>query len=183
MRAFIGIDFSQEIKAGVATLQRELRNCSQSGRWKYAGNFHLTLKFLDEIDVAMVKRLDTALMALCREAMPFRLSAGELGSFIGKDSIRVLWLGLKGDMNKLYSLQESVESCTAELGFPRENRKYTPHITLGQDIVMNIDLEQLGKMGDMEHLPDMYVDRLVLFKSEQVQNKRLYSPVSVYKFG
>ncbi|MBP7073670.1 MAG: RNA 2',3'-cyclic phosphodiesterase, partial [Clostridia bacterium] len=52
MRTFIGADFSRDIKDSIAGVQHIVRENSERGRFKYVGNFHLTLKFLGEIEQA-----------------------------------------------------------------------------------------------------------------------------------
>ncbi|HEX2945634.1 MAG TPA: RNA 2',3'-cyclic phosphodiesterase [Clostridia bacterium] len=180
IRAFIGIDFEDDCKRYISVLQQSLRKYAVRGRWKHSDNFHLTLKFLDEIDAKQQKEIEEALRDICLRQEPFLLEVSELGMFKGGDSIRVLWLGLTGDIMPLQSLAADIERSLLPIGFPAERRPYTPHITIGQDIVFERPFEQVrASVGNISFGP-MKTEKLTLLKSEQIQNKRVYTKVSEF---
>lgn len=180
MRAFIGIDFKQELKHELAELQKSLKNYAVKGRWKYIDNFHLTLKFLGEIDQWQKEQIDNIMHNICIDQKPFSLTLDDLGVFAGRENIRVLWLGLAGDINRLTSLYNKIEEGLNSLGFPREKRGYKPHVTIGQDIVFKEDFLHIRDGLSLSKFTAIYVDRLFLFKSEQIGNKRIYTKISRY---
>lgn len=183
MRTFIGIDFEDAIKNNILELQNKLRKYAVKGRWKHSDNFHLTLKFLDEIDSEQQQLINRALKNLCSKQQPFSLQISGIGKFNGKDSIRVLWLGLAGDIPVLNSFQRSIECELAPLGFPQEKRCYNPHITIAQDVVFECGFDEIKRSIGKFGLNSSVVDSIYLFKSEQVQNKRIYTHISEYKFS
>jgi len=183
MRAFIGIDFDRKLKNEIADLQQRLKCYAQKGRWKYVDNFHLTLKFLDEINATQRAQIDAAMKQVCAGCKPFNLTVTGLGIFNGQDSIRVLWLGLAGDLRELQHLHKEIDAVLAPIGFPPERRRFTPHVTLGQDIVFDCDFDQVREAIGEVRFTMPPVDRLFLFKSEQVQQKRIYSKVTEYKLA
>jgi RNA 2',3'-cyclic 3'-phosphodiesterase len=180
MRSFIGVDFSPKLKRQIADLQSVLRNYTVSGRWKYVDNFHLTLKFLGEVSTGQMAQIGGRLEIVAAAVGGFRLSLSQLGFFPGREDIRVLWLGLEGDLQSLHLLQQKVESSMADAGFPREQRRYQPHITIGQDLVITKKPEELKALVDLEVLEPVPVEKLVLFQSEQIKGKRIYTPVCEY---
>ena len=183
IRAFVGIDFETDCKSYIYGLQQSLKKYAVRGRWKHSDNFHLTLKFLNEIEEKQQKQKDEALMAICGHQDTFCLEFSELGIFKGRGDIRVLWLGLTGDVKPLQLLAESIEKALAPLGFPPETRPYMPHITIGQDIVFESPFDQIrDSIGHISFGP-MKIAKLTLFKSEQLQNKRVYSKISEYRLG
>ena len=150
------------------------------GRWKYIDNFHLTLKFLDEISVMQKKQIDETMRSICAEQKPFLLEITGPGIFEGKDAVRVLWLGLEGDLDILKHLAERIDKSFNKIGFPLEKRRYTPHVTIGQDIVFECPFDRIREsIGSIKFSP-VTVNKLILFKSEQLQNKRVYTPISEY---
>lgn len=183
IRAFIGVEFESDCKKYIYELQQRLRKYAVKGRWKYSGNFHLTLKFLDEIDARQKIQVDEALQSICRNRDPFRLYISELGVFGYRDAIRVLWLGLAGDLKPLQSLAENIDRSLASVGFAAEKRPYAPHITLGQEIVFECPFDQILAGVGQVHYGPINVEKLTLFKSEQLQNKRVYSKISEYGFA
>ena len=180
IRAFIGIDFPDEIKNNILKLQQSLRRYALKGRWKYVDNFHLTLKFLDKINISQKEKLDEAMKTMVRSMEPFSLWISGLGIFESRNSIRVLWVGLSGEILKLKTLQKNIDSLLKPIGFQPEKRSYTPHITIGQDILLEQDFNEIkAKIGKPKFSP-IIVENLYLFKSEQIQNKRVYTKVSEY---
>ncbi len=181
MRAFIGIDFDERAKQKILDLQKAYREPARKGRWKHRDNFHITLKFLPEVTVEQKSMIDHIMTEICSSFTPFELSLTEPGTFGGRDSIRVLWLGVSGNTIRLHSLQNEIELALLSMGFPRESRKYNPHITIGQDIIFEESFEKVSKyVGHFEFEP-IRVKDLYLFKSEQIQNKRIYTKISRYE--
>lgn len=183
MRVFIAVDFNDEIKRKLAEVQTDLRRFCISGRWKHIDNFHLTLKFLGEIGTKAEKLIDGRLSKISSESQTFKLKFSDLGYFPGKDNVRVLWLGLEGGTDKLCDLHKKIDIEMSDIGFKPERRKYTPHITLGQDLVFKEELGVLKKRINIEGTPKIIVDKISLFKSEQIGKKRVYTLVNDYRFA
>lgn len=181
MRSFIGIDFSKELKNEIASLQSELRNHASSGRWIYIDNFHLTLKFLGETDMKTATGIGQKMRELCGSTRKFDLNMSGLGNFPGNGCLRVLWLGLGGDSDKLLSFQSKVDQSMEQLGFQREKRGFSPHITIGQDIVFDSEFGRIKELAGVRSFSGMTVEKVYLFKSEQIGNKRVYTAVDEYK--
>jgi 2'-5' RNA ligase len=182
IRAFIGIDFSRELKNRIFEFQQRIRKYATKGRWKHSDNFHLTLKFLNEISLNQQLQIDEAIKGLCIEQIPFSLELSDIGIFRGKEYIRVLWLGFSGEIQKLQLLHKRIDKALSPIGFMRESRKFTPHITIGQDIIFKCSFEQIRSELGKTLSDRIVVDRLYLFKSEQINNRRIYSKISEYKF-
>jgi 2'-5' RNA ligase len=130
IRAFIAIDLDPRVSEKLCQAIGELKQLLPAVRWVSPQNFHLTLKFLGDIDESRVETIGVALVeALC----PFsRLSinAKGLGVFPDLRRPRVLWVGLAG--NGLMALAARVESALEPLGFASEQRPFTPHMTIGR---------------------------------------------------
>ncbi|HAF60475.1 MAG TPA: RNA 2',3'-cyclic phosphodiesterase [Bacillota bacterium] len=180
MRAFIGIDFEDNIKDEICSLQQQYREHAIRGRWKHRDNFHITLKFLREVSPKQKAMIDGIMVSICKNHKPFELKLAETGIFGGRGSIRVLWLGLGGDRDALFSLQNEIDLALELVGFQRESRKYSPHVTIGQDILFEEDFETVKQSIPIKQFKPLQVKSLYLFKSEQIQNKRVYTKVSQY---
>jgi 2'-5' RNA ligase len=182
MRTFIGIDFDSAIKKDISDIQSIVKLNSQKGRFKYIKNFHLTLKFLGEIESSKVAEIGRALRTVSTKHKPFSMKIDTMGVFNGRGSIHTLWLGLGGEVDKLMSLHSDIEKCLSEIGIARDNKAYTPHITIAQDLVLNVPLEDLLKKIDMSNMKEIHVKEIQLIKSEQRENKRIYTPIAVFPF-
>ena len=181
MRAFIGIDFDEHTKNKIRNFQQEYWDIALKGRWKHRDNFHITLKFLSEVDTGQEKMIQEAMTEICGKYSPFELKLTEWGIFKGRDSIRALWLGVDGNLTRLHTLQSEIDLALEPIGFQRESRKYNPHITIGQDIIFDNGFEQAKRSIKTTNFEPMLITNLYLFKSEQIQNRRIYSKVSEYE--
>ncbi|MDP4183388.1 MAG: RNA 2',3'-cyclic phosphodiesterase, partial [Bacillota bacterium] len=123
---------------------------------------------------------DTVMKELCSKSKPFSLSIKDIGIFNGRESIRVLWLGLGGDVKELGLLHKQTDETLSTLRFIPEKRSFKPHVTIGQDIVFECGFDQIRDAIGQLHYNSITVSSLFLFKSEQIGNKRVYTKVSQY---
>ena len=133
LRAFIAIELPQSVLDYIQTIQDALRAGRFSSiAWTRPQGIHLTLKFLGNILPDQVPQVVEAMESSARECGPLRLTTREIGAFPGMDRARVLWLGVHGDVRALTALQARLDGALAALGFPRETRPFSAHLTLGR---------------------------------------------------
>ena len=132
MRLFIAIEIPGAIKQAIAEIQERLKAGGASANWTRPEGIHLTLKFLGEVGEARVPSIVQALTEAARGTGRLSLSVGSAGAFPNVKIPRVLWLGVTGDVEKLSILQGTVEDAMSGLGFEREDRKFSPHLTLAR---------------------------------------------------
>jgi len=133
LRAFISVEMSDEARERLAQAIDSLSRLGLSGvRWVKPEGMHLTLKFLGDIDPSLVEKVTEAIELAARDTEPFMLSLSQPGGFPTLGDPRVLWVGLVGDLERLYSLQRAVESQMQRLGFSAEKRRFSAHVTVGR---------------------------------------------------
>lgn len=182
MRSFIGINFSREVKEDISKIQSRVRANAIKGRFKHVDNFHITLKFLGDITQEQASKIGEQLQEIAAQNNAFRLNLSDIGFFKGRQGvIHTLYIGLGGDMKALQRLNSHTEDAMETLGFKKENRPYTPHITISQDLTLGIPFDKLKEQMDTASTHEIYVDKIELIKSEQIQNKRIYTPVYSYE--
>ncbi|EOD01665.1 RNA 2',3'-cyclic phosphodiesterase [Caldisalinibacter kiritimatiensis] len=177
MRTFIALKFNRQLKNKLGEIQKELKKSSIKGRWVYIDNFHLTLKFLGEIHPAQVKKIESCLRFIANRNEKVNLSLTNLGIFPGKRDFRVVWLGVKGETNKLNNIHREVESYLNDIGFRRDNRQFRPHITLGRNIFLNKNFNEVKKQVGAFTNYNFTLDTIELMKSELIDGKRIYTPL------
>ena len=138
LRAFIAIKLSDELKCHIREVQAELKRRA-FGRdglgWVRPEGIHLTLRFLGDIAEEQVEALGVLLRDAAAGMKPFVLDARGIGAFPNPQAPRVIWLGLQGtpeSMAALHRMHARVEDGVAGLGFPRESRAFTAHLTLAR---------------------------------------------------
>ena len=183
MRTFIALDFTQDVKAKMGSIQRNLKQSSTKGSWTYIDNFHITLKFLGTTNPQNLDDIKTVLGDIAKKNSPLKVSIDNLGFFPGKDSIRVVWIGLKGDVDKLMTINSNVENKMVALGLKKEGRQYRPHITLGRNVVFDNTLYNVKDSFEKEKPYDFTIGSISLMNSENLDNKRIYTPIATFKLA
>jgi 2'-5' RNA ligase len=176
MRSFIAIEVPEAIKEGLARVQVRLKNAGVDASWSRPEGVHLTLKFLGEVGEERVPEIMGALARALSGAERFRLCGEGVGTFPNPASARVVWLGLAGDVKALAALQAAVEQAVSGLGMERDDRPYTPHLTLGRiKLIRNRPawLEGLAGVRDCR-LPGFEVAAVSLIESQLSPSGAVY---------
>ncbi len=167
VRAFLAIEVPPEYRPGLAAVQESLKRSGADVRWVAPANIHLTLKFLGDITAAQVAQVAEGAAAAAAATPVFTLQASGVGMFPSSKNPRVIWLGLDGQLETLGILVQHLEDALEALGFPKENRAFTPHLTLGR-VRSSRGKEALQKQVQSLQLPPFppfQVARVVLYQS------------------
>jgi 2'-5' RNA ligase len=179
MRLFVAIELPPEIKQGIAMIQDDLRAAGANAGWTRPEGIHLTLKFLGEVEESKVNEIREALASAVGTKDKLSLAIAGAGAFPNVKNPRVLWLGVSGDVEKLGLLQAAVEDAMVRLGFEREERKFSPHLTLAR---IKFPKPQDAWQQKIEGIRDVKLgefkaDRVSLMKSELKREGAVYMEV------
>lgn len=178
IRVFLGIKLSGSLKSQIESYQSRLKEHSLKAKWKDPENFHITIKYLGDIEADMIPKIDGVMKNIKSSVINLRVS--EISAFKKKEKLRVIYLSLEGDLNQLNKLYEKVEMTMNNLGFKLENRSYTPHITLAQDVTLTEKLEGLKSTIENPQFEPIKVESITLFESKQENGKRKYVSLKDY---
>jgi len=133
IRSFLALDPPGEILVEIAAIQSRLRKLIQGDiRWVRPEGIHLTLKFFGDIPEDDVDKIAATVEKAAGKESPFALAIGGAGVFPDPHRPRVLWLGMDGDVERLQGFQKGLDRELLRIGFPREERPFRPHLTLGR---------------------------------------------------
>jgi 2'-5' RNA ligase len=133
IRTFIAIELPEPVKRELTDLETLLKKrCPPVVKWVEPASIHLTLKFLGSVDADRIDEIKMAIDEAVQGVAPFSLEVREVGAFPNLNRVQVVWVGVKGELDRLMYLQQQVESNTEQLGFAREDRAFTAHLTLGR---------------------------------------------------
>lgn len=184
LRCFIAIELPDGVKRGLRELQSRLKAQSPAPvKWVEAGNIHLTLKFLGNVAADRVDEIAGAMAEAAKGTPPFQLNVSELGVFPNPKRVQIVWVGLGGELEKLADLQQRIESALRIRGFPPENRRFTPHLTLARlrDRATPQEREKLGQLigqTEFDAAPGFSVNSVKLMKSQLTREGPIYSRLS-----
>ncbi len=181
IRAFVAIDLPVEILQHLEQVSVQLKKRLEGVpvRWVPVDNIHLTLKFLGDVSPANVDMLKKILQIEVDGHHAFEISVGGLGAYPSPHRPRVVWVGVEAPA-ELTAVQNGVESAMARLGYAREERPFSPHLTLGRVsrnavgrderlIGESIEAIKLGFLGVAR------VNEVHLYKSDLQPNGAVYT--------
>ena len=178
MRIFIGIDLDDEIRTKIARFLEGVRGFAPDARWVRPESLHITLKFIGEQKTEQVEAVSKRLQRVEGSAIEIRL--GGHGFFPTAKAPRVFWIGIQAGP-ELAELAVNVDAGVAELGIPREERPFSPHLTLarggggsgspkwrkgdGPNSTFSVLDKRLAAMGDLD-FGAMTAREFILYQSQ-----------------
>jgi RNA 2',3'-cyclic 3'-phosphodiesterase len=134
LRTFIAIELDESLHIALRSVQEKLKRQTPPGsvKWVDPEGIHLTLKFLGDTPASRIPEIEGALRAACTGLEPFECSVEGRGCFPDFRRPRVIWVAVRTKGTRLTWLQEAVERTVAPLGWPTEERPFSPHLTLGR---------------------------------------------------
>jgi 2'-5' RNA ligase len=132
MRLFVAIELDGRIKDALGRAQALLAAHDRAVRWVTRDQMHLTLAFLGEVPDGRVPVVCDAVRRAAGRCRPFDLTVSGGGCFPPGGGVRVVWVGVQEPTGRLPSLQAAVAEELDAVGFPKEGRPFSPHLTLGR---------------------------------------------------
>jgi RNA 2',3'-cyclic 3'-phosphodiesterase len=182
MRLFTAIDLPSDILLRLDRLLSALRPEALI-KWSPIDNLHITTKFIGEWPELRVPELHDTLHRVVVKRQPFEVELKDLGWFPGERSPRVLWLGAENSSD-LSILARDIEEALLTLGIPKEDRGFSPHLTLAR-IKGPVPLSNLRrKVQEMQPaaIGKFLVTHFSLFRSRPGTNASIYEKLSSYEF-
>lgn len=186
IRTFIAVEMSPAVRHAAAELIGKLAPLSDDVKWVEPHNMHLTLKFLGDVDEADIPRVCEATAAATADRSPFTLRMFGVGAFPNVRRPRTIWVGAREGSEETVELAVRIDRAMRKLGFPKEGRRYTPHLTLGRVRRGGPWLTPLGE-ALAQHaaldLAETRVDRVVVFSSQLGRKGPTYTPLGQCRLG
>lgn len=132
MRLFVAVPLPESLKNSLVGAQKALKEVLPGVRWVKAEQLHLTLKFLGETPEDRLAAVEGALESVLASRAAFPVELAGIGAFPSEKFPRVVWAGVHGGQETLRGLAAELEKALEPLGFPREERPFQAHLTLGR---------------------------------------------------
>lgn len=181
MRSFIAVDLDAPLRKALGRAQDRIRAIAPKLRYVDPATIHLTLKFLGEIDPRRAPEISAALGAVADETRPFDFGVCELGVFSDRGGrVRVLWAGIDDADGALAAFQQRIERALDTIGFPPEQRPFSPHLTLARSR-RPMQIPQLTNCLEEEadtRFGAQFVESIVLYESDLTCDGPVHTPLS-----
>jgi len=181
IRTFIAIELNKTIRDELADIQSKLKISGADVKWVKPENIHLTLKFLGAVEKNKIDTIKNILDSTTSQIEPFDVALSVLGGFPNLNSPRVIWVGIDvGARHAVPLLVNKIENALSKLGFPKDDRPFSAHITLGrvhspknkQQLKKIID--DINKNGHTSKCVPILIDHITLFQSSLTETGPIY---------
>ncbi len=184
VRCFVAIEIPEPIQALLKPVQTHLQSEVQKASWTKPGNFHLTLKFLGDVDTQAVDAISEAVQKVAHTQTQFSIQLGGIGAFPTLARPRVIWIGVKHGAAIVSRIAKAVNVKLKRLGFPTDNR-FHAHLTLGR-LRTPVNLKPLQNVLHKYDTIDgaiVNVNEIILMQSQLHPNGAIYTPLNVCQFS
>ena len=186
IRSFLALDPPEEVLREIGAVQNRLRKLIEGDiRWVRPEGIHLTLKFFGDIFAADVANIATVVEKAAEGEKPISLAIGGAGVFPDPHRPRVLWLGMNGDVERLLVFQKGLDQALLQIGFPREERPFRLHLTLGRIKTSRglIGLARALEKGEEYTAGRFIASGLSLMQSELTPRGAIYTRLKWFPFS
>ncbi len=133
IRTFVAVELATSVTARAGLLIDKLRVSAAQLNWVRTQQMHLTLKFLGDVPDTETPDICRVVAEAARRIEPFEITFRGVGAFPTAEHPRTLWIGIEDGAEELCVLQAAIEGALKEkLGFPKEARRFQPHLTIGR---------------------------------------------------
>jgi len=181
MRTFIAVGISSEARERIAQIQAEFRSVGPDVKWVEPENLHITLKFLGEVEKERLLEVIEKTKLGVGEISNFKVHLSGLGTFPSVKSPRIVWVGVSQGKDELRRLSEGIEENLSHLGFPKEKRGFSAHLTIGRVRSPKGKEKLVKKIEELEatDVGEFPVDKVLVMESQLSSKGPTYRIIEV----
>lgn len=185
MRFFIALDIPEEATEQISDIQNKLKQILPEVDLTYPEKFHLTLAFVGEQDPSLKDPLIEILKKSAEGVPSFAITPCCLDGFPHFHSALVLWLGVKGDTDRLIKIRHHIKDGLTQLGLDTDSRRFIPHIAIAKakDLKITLDQEKLLEKIIPDNLEPIFVKSIKLFESIPNEGFHSHNTLAEIKLG
>jgi len=182
MRTFIAIELPIQLKEKLSQLQEGLKASNGDVKWVEPKNIHLTLKFLGELELEKIKKVEALLEEIAKTHTSYSTTLSEVGTFPRSGLPRVIWVGVSKGESETKKIAEDIEAKAAKIGINKEKRLFSSHITIGRVRSGKNSTKLLQELARLKSFPrdarmEFTVTKITLFKSTLTPQGPIYEIV------
>ena len=179
-RGFIAIEINAT--PSILEFEKEIKKTGADIKLVEPQNIHITLKFLGDVEETLIDEIARIIKDAVKEIKPFTMKLNGTGVFPNNNYVRVIWIGIK-EAQIIETIVKTIDEHLSELGFRKEKRGFSPHLTIGRvKSAKNkqILLEVIEKYKDVE-FSIQEVKSIKLMKSDLTSKGPIYSTMREVK--
>ncbi len=179
IRSFIAIKLSEDIRSVLKDIQDQLKAINCSIKWIEPKNLHLTLKFIGNIEINKLNAVKEIMKMIPSNNTLIQLDSIKVFPNIKKP--RIIWVGVTEKTPMLINIANYLNETLSTIGIPKEEKAFTPHITIGR-VKTSKNLHELIKCMEQISIPKetkQMVTNITLFKSTLTPTGPIYEEIYV----
>ncbi|MDO8639144.1 MAG: RNA 2',3'-cyclic phosphodiesterase [Candidatus Daviesbacteria bacterium] len=168
MRFFIALEIPDTCRDSLKAVQTDLQQIVPEVRLTNNEKLHLTIAFIGEQPEKMINDFTNIIKEAVVGISPFPIIPSYIDAFPNLHNPDTFWVGVKGDIDKLFVLRERIKDGIAKLGLDTDERRYIPHIAIGKVSNYTLSEEQEAKLQEMavkEDFESINISSIKLFES------------------
>ncbi len=179
-RLFIAIDIAGSVRDD---LKKQVFKMGDFGRanWVQPENYHMTLKFLGDVNVHDIKTVTTIINEVAAKSEKTTLTYTEMGAFPNLSKPRALWIGFDDSTGVMKNIAQEIDKRLSKaLGTMKERKEFKPHLTIARikGEADSIKLSQFVKKGVNLRDNSFEVSKVTLYCSELHRNGAIYTQIA-----
>ncbi len=177
MRLFVAIPLPEPIKRRIYNLRDE----SLPVRWAKPDTYHLTLKFIGEVEDTLVEQIRDALFDV-PWSEPFEIELAQAGAFPSAERPRVIWCGVR-PQEPVITLQEKIVRVLDRFEITGDDKSYHPHVTFGRVKKPIRAVSDFIRLNENSIIGHINADRFCLYSSELKKGGAVHTVIETYTAG
>ena len=141
MRFFIALEIPSENSLQFIAIQDKLHKLIPQARLTGLDKIHLTLAFIGEQPDQLRDKLAQVIQEAAKGIPSFEVTPAYIDGFPNLHRPQVLWVGVKGDIDKILLIREGVKDGLETLHLPVDERRFIPHISIAK-LTKQIDISR-----------------------------------------
>ncbi|MEW6652312.1 MAG: RNA 2',3'-cyclic phosphodiesterase [Bacteroidota bacterium] len=180
IRLFIALEIPVKIISALLFERDKLLSSEKLIRWEQKEKLHITLKFLGDTEETLINNISAELENIVNRYEPIKLEVSKFGVFRKGKEPKILWIGMRENYH-LSKFVEEIEKSFCKFGYPIEEKKFKPHITLFRFRGCKDDAKVLSLLEVKLPALCFEADKISLIKSELKQTGSVYSSIKNFR--
>jgi RNA 2',3'-cyclic 3'-phosphodiesterase len=184
IRSFLALDLPGQVTDFLENVSNQLKQSRADVKWVNPKSIHLTIKFLGNIKRPTIHEIETTVKPIFSSYTPIQLKVSNIAVSPNPRQPRVIWAGIEDPTGCIIRMVPIIEDAFFKMGFAKEKRPFTPHLTLGRTRSAEGRERLINIMSGLTcDSPVFTIDRAILFQSVLNAAGANYSALSVFKLG
>jgi len=182
VRTFVAVLLPDAVKQRIGVFLEDVIRMRADVKWVKPDNIHITLKFLGDVDNHKIGEVSACVQEAVRPFVRFTIGIAGTGMFPNDRRPSVLWIAVREGAETLIQMAGCMDSALARVGFQKERRPFSPHLTIGRVRSSKRIEDTVTFMQKSEwNAGSFEADAVAVMKSDLRPAGALYTPLATIK--